>query len=105
MCVKPHISYSFECVTLSNGMQIHIQVSKLKRLLPPAAHGKLDPTQRDVVTYLDDEIDRRCAAGSREGWASLHEALKSTKREQIEKLLSDVIEDLAIGTRRHTRSR
>jgi hypothetical protein len=75
----------------------------LKRLLPPAAHGKLDLTQRDVITYLDEEIDRRCAAGSLEGWASLHDALMSAKREEIENLLSEVIADLAIGTRRRGR--
>jgi hypothetical protein len=89
----------------SLGTQIQIQVSKLKRLLPPAAHRKLDLTQRDVITYLDDEIDRRCAAGSPEGWASLHDTLKSAKREEIEDLLSGVIADLAIGTRRRVRGR
>lgn len=88
----------------SLGTQIQVQVSKFKRLLPPAAHGSLDLTQRNVITYLDEEIDRRCAEGSPEGWASLHEALKSAKRAEIEDLLSDVIADLAIGSRRRTRS-
>lgn len=89
----------------SLGTQIQIQVSKLKRLLPSAAHAKLDLTQRTVITYLDDEIGRQCAAGSPEGWASLHDALKSAKRKEIEDLLSDLIADLAIGTRRRTRGR
>jgi hypothetical protein len=87
------------------GTQIQIQVSKFKRLLPAAAHGNLDLTQRNVITYLDDEIDRRQAANSPEGWATLHEVLKSTKREEIESLLSEVITDLAIGSRRRTRGR
>lgn len=87
------------------GTQIQIHVSKFKRLLPPAAHENLDRTQRNVITYLDDEIDHRRAASSPEGWATLHEALKSAKREEIEGLLSDVIADLAIGSRRRTRGR
>jgi hypothetical protein len=89
----------------SLGTQIQIQVSKFKRLLPPAAHGNLDLTQRNVITYLDDEIDRKRAANSPAEWAKLHEALKSSKREEIEDLLSKVIADLAIGSRRHTRGR
>jgi hypothetical protein len=58
-----------------------------------------------VITYLDDEIDRRRAASSPEGWATLHETLKSAKREEIEGLLSEVIADLAIGSPRRKRGR
>ena len=59
------------------GSAIQMQVSRARRLLPPAAHRRLDQTQRSVVEFLDGEIDRCREAATPDGWRDLHVRLVS----------------------------
>jgi hypothetical protein len=79
------------------GCEIQIQVSRSKRLLPEAAQQKLDKAQRDVVDYLDHEIDRLRDAGTPDDWRKLYASLMAEKREAIDSLLTSVTADLKIG--------
>ena len=82
-----------------NGLEIQTQVSRSKRLLPPFAQKKLDQAQQEVVDYLDKTVDGLRLAGTPEQWETLYESLRTTKRMDIDMLLTGVIADLKIGAR------
>jgi hypothetical protein len=83
-----------------NGLEIQTQVSRSKRLLPQSAQKKLDDAQQRVVDDLDTRIEHLRRTGTRGEWAALYKTLQSTKRNDIDELLTGVIADLQIGARR-----
>src|SRR4051812_18093433 len=50
------------------GLDIQTQVSRSKRLLPQESQRELDKAQRNVVDYLDSEIDRLRMSGTPREW-------------------------------------
>jgi hypothetical protein len=81
------------------GLDIQIQVSRSKRLLPHTSQEALDEAQRSVVDYLDREIDRLRMSGSAGEWAVFYDALMTSKRIEIDHLLNRVTDDLNLGRR------
>ena len=80
----------------SLGSDIQTQVSRSKRLLPGDSARWLDEAQQKVVTYLDDEIDRLRASGTQDEWAQFYDALMTTRRDEIDELLSRVTHELKL---------
>ena len=84
------------------GNEIQIQVSRSKRLLPPAAQQMLDQAQQEVVDYLDREIDCLRNKGTPDDWGKLRGSLMTETRPAIDSLLVRVTQDLKIGGTRGT---
>jgi hypothetical protein len=79
------------------GSAIQIQLSRSRRLLPPAAHQELSQSQRNVVDYLDREIDRLRVSAEPDDWSKLYESLMIETRSAIDALLVRVTRQLKIG--------
>lgn len=79
------------------GSAIQIQLSRSKRLLPPAAQQDLAQAQQKVVDYLDGEIDRLRVCAKAEDWKKLYESLMTQTRPAIDALLVRVTGQLKIG--------
>jgi hypothetical protein len=77
---------------------IQIQLSRSRRLLPPAAQQQLAQAQQNVVNYLDQEIDRLRVSAAPEDWAKLYESLMTETRPAIDALLVRVTNQLKIGS-------
>ena len=68
-------------------------------MLPERAYKKLDQAQKDVVDYLDGEIDSLRVAGGTPGeWERLYGSLMK-QRKAIDALLVGVTKDLKIRGR------
>jgi hypothetical protein len=78
------------------GCDIQNQVSRSKRLLPPESQRILDQAQRNVVDYLDTEIDRLRQSGTPADWQQLYDALMGEKRRTIDEILTGVTADLRL---------
>jgi hypothetical protein len=88
------------------GLDIQVQVSRSKRLLPQGAQQALDDAQREVVDYLDKKIDELRVSGTQDDWDAFYDALMSGKRDAIDHLLIRVTDDLnLIPTRSRPRLR
>ena len=83
-----------------SGLEIQTLVSRSKRLLPEPVQKKLDKTQQTVVYELDNAIDHLRRSGTPEKWDAFYETLRTSKRSEIDDLLTGVIAELQIGARR-----
>lgn len=78
------------------GLDIQVQVSRSKRLLPDAAQQAVDDAQREVVDHLDTEIERLRMSGNQDDWGAFYDALMKGRRDDIDRLLVRVTDDLKL---------
>jgi hypothetical protein len=70
-----------------NGGQIQIQISRSKRLLPPATHENLDETQQKVVDDLDTRVEDLRQKEDTTAWDRFYQSLDGPRRDDIQRLL------------------
>lgn len=80
------------------GSAIRIQLSRSKRLLPPAAQEELAHAQQSVVNYLDAEIDKLRVGAEPDEWRKLYDSLMDQTRMEIDALLVRVTKQLKLGS-------
>jgi hypothetical protein len=79
------------------GRDIHIEISKARRLIPSrAVYGRLDAMRGLVVDDLDILVTR-ISDSSQDEWGELYEHLNGDVRQSIDKVLVEVALDLGLS--------